>query len=900
MKKNKLLNLILRGGGGGGTGNKTSSDPGELDREPLYTQTLPPEPGVLLRQSTRRKNRQQPPPVISTLRQPVERSTSWKYTNDHSPDAFTINSSPSILDAIRSQENQLNEPPAGLIEKSQSWSGDRLLESATDSGSSRGGTNNNSRAGSASRAGSRTGTLGSTRSSIRRTSGGSQTGRSDHGGDSTPSSVYDHYTTYTDADGYENVELSSPHRIDSGDNSSSHGNGSKLQGSRLNIKQGSRRSRRPSPRRSPLASEASDNADSTVSNLHRSGSVRATVPSISLSTSSPLPIRSSQRSPHRSPSRSPHRSPHRSPSTRSPISRSPSQRSPSQRSPSQRSPTIEVPRPTSRSSSHSPSRSSSRMGSRRSSRSPKRPGRPISGERWHEGAGSPLNINNRSMSYEEHQNQIPLPRPLWKTRSWQQPRNQEIIIADRSTVSKSYSWQQQPRQVPTSESRLAPMQRTHSIITRQEALPSPQHVFAKSRSWQQSHDPEPVPEAPLSRTYTVHERRNPRRSSTRLAPPSSSRSGVSPSRSPCSTHGQISASSGRSGMYYHDDRSSYQQPRLGGQPTYATSNINPVNGPDYVEQRDYEILERQRSIRAAEQYRLEQQRQEQLRQDQMQQEIYLREKYRQGQQKYHDDHHQFTQDQYVRRFHQQQQAPFTQQLSFSHAYSQPNYGRSNSSQQLQLQRQRSGSQRGKSQTQMEQKIYPPREFMNQNELQDEYASIHEIEQNKQNSSSQDEAAREGLLNDRDHAPPIKSASLMSSVELLNTLKRQLALSSPAKTGRSKSMEAGRAAAALVSDGSITDDNKEVSSVTVGSSIPTGLLSPALQALVAEKRARLKRSNVAFSGRGTTARFGILRTVASPSTRCTVVISFTNAALSSVTPPAAHLSHPFFIYLLLSL
>ena len=121
--------------------------------------------------------------------------------------------------------------------------------------------------------------------------------------------------------------------------------------------------------------------------------------------------------------------------------------------------------------------------------------------------------------------------------------------------------------------------------------------------------------------------------------------------------------------------------------------------------------------------------------------------------------------------------------------------------------------------------------MTQSDVTDEYASLKDICPNPNNS-------HDDLNNEVDgHAPPIKSASLMSSVELLNTLKRQLALSSPTKAGRSKSMEAGKAAAALQSDSSLSNEPPELSSIALGSSVPTGRLSPALQALVAEKRAQ---------------------------------------------------------------
>lgn len=103
-----------------------------------------------------------------------------------------------------------------------------------------------------------------------------------------------------------------------------------------------------------------------------------------------------------------------------------------------------------------------------------------------------------------------------------------------------------------------------------------------------------------------------------------------------------------------------------------------------------------------------------------------------------------------------------------------------------------------------------------------------------------------------HGGPVKASSLMTSQELLQTLKRQLALSSPTRTSRSKSLEAGRAAAAMSSQSSREEMAAMAKEITTGRELTNeGLerLSPALMALVAEKRARLKRSTGAFSGSG---------------------------------------------------
>ncbi|XP_068228466.1 disks large homolog 5 isoform X3 [Palaemon carinicauda] len=482
MKKSKLFSRLLRGSSGGSTKGPSGGGPPELGEAGVA-----PNPVVAARSSSGRRRETvsvSAPTSTTTARDPslfhqqggqappragVERSSSWKYTHDHTPDSFSINSSPSILDGRSGTGSHRGADEGQTIEKSQSWSGDRLLDCATDSGSSRGGTNNSSRAGSGSRAGSRTGT--SSRSSRERgvmggppslpasSRAGSRAGSatasragSDRG-DSTPSSVYDHPidnsrgVSQTDADGYENVELPSPQR-DSGDSSSDQGSGHQ-HGSRLSVKSSGRRSRRPSPRRQGILTKSQQ--ESTESRGTR-GSVRGTVPSISLSTSSPVPppkaavSRSPSRKSRRSPSRSPNRPPSRSPS------RSDSRRRDSQNA-SSRSPSRAPSRSPSRGPSGSPVRALSRSPSRLQSRASsaidpwtRMPGvqEPaqiqINGEA-HLGAGT------RSMSYEEGRMCVrsPGPPPLWKARSWQQYSiNNSTPQSERARqLAKSRSWQQQ-------------------------------------------------------------------------------------------------------------------------------------------------------------------------------------------------------------------------------------------------------------------------------------------------------------------------------------------------------------------------------------------------------------------------------------------------------------------------
>lgn len=176
----------------------------------------------------------------------------------------------------------------------------------------------------------------------------------------------------------------------------------------------------------------------------------------------------------------------------------------------------------------------------------------------------------------------------------------------------------------------------------------------------------------------------------------------------------------------------------------------------------------------------------------------------------------------------------------------------------------------------------------------EYASLQEVRDGMlRNSSMRDGKMREGSVREgsmRDstlrhristaahakqqaqnhtHAGPVKSSSLMTSQELLNTLKRQLALSSPTRTTRSKSLEAGRAAAAM----SAESGRDEAGGRDLTDEGLTDRLSPALLALVAEKRARLKRSTGAFSGSGG-GRVAVLRQVTAPPARCTVDTLYT--------------------------
>ncbi|XP_042204892.1 disks large homolog 5-like isoform X3 [Homarus americanus] len=190
---------------------------------------------------------------------------------------------------------------------------------------------------------------------------------------------------------------------------------------------------------------------------------------------------------------------------------------------------------------------------------------------------------------------------------------------------------------------------------------------------------------------------------------------------------------------------------------------------------------------------------------------------------------------------------------------------------------------------MQQTAYDASHYGSPAQLDGEYASLQEVRDAMiRNGSIRDPKMREGPVRDvpvgtvryrfstaaqakqqpHNHSSrpgPVKSSSLMTSQELLNTLKRQLALSSPTRTTRSKSMEAGRAAAALSAEsGRDEAGGREVTDEGI-----TDRLSPALLALVAEKRERLKRSTGAFSGSGG-GRVAVLRQVTAPPARCSLV------------------------------
>ena len=833
MKKNKLLNLILRGSGG------VSYE--ERDHESSQT---PPEP---VRQSSRqsnrnKKNKSRPPPVVvSQLRQPVERSTSWKFTNDQPVDSYTtINSSPSILDAIRDEQEKLDDDSTcgTLIEKSQSWSGDKLLQDLADESA----ISKNKTTGSLPKFDKRNQSIFIQETFKQRGLNGRKshegsTRGSEFGDESNQSSIYDHlhYPSFNDQDSQGTIENYALTCLDSGDNTSTQGSYNKLHGSRLSVLSANQRSsRKPSPRRSPQSNN-SFCADETNYESRQIENYFG-VPTISVSSSAPLTtFNNGVVATHISSAfDSPRISPAHTPLIPSLGTRSPRCRSPSARSPTIQSPTTELVRPSSRTSSHSPSRHSSRMSSRRSSRSPVRNGRPQSSERWYDREHSTfMPPNDRNISINHNKMRQPsreATRNVWNAQPpWQQSQNHDLPANDRMVLSKSISWQQHALR-GHHEGFSSFMGRPHTIITRQDNVPNP--VFSKSKSWQQ-HDRDPIID-PIQRQYNIHDRRAPRSPRHNVV----SKEFSFPSQ-PIQNNAR---------MIFHDERQS----------SFPVKHLLPGSkGLDY---RDYDALETQKTIRAREQQRLEQKRQEQLRKEQIQREQYIQEKLRNEKQKYDGDYYnQYNQNQYLGDHH----PPISKEPSLSKHLVQCNYN------QNQLNRQRSGSQKSNKSSNFDDQVYhPPKEFMNQQNNRQVENSMVDSRQERTNFRK----------NESHYAPPMKSASLMSSEELLNTLKRQLALSSPPKTSRSKSVEAGRAAVEM---GDHTMNRGSIAAM--GSSIPTGLLSPALQALVAEKRARLKRSNFVFSGTGTTrASQPPLREAsqppsllpnwkisASPSTRCTV-------------------------------
>lgn len=548
----------------------------------------------------------------------------------------------------------------------------------------------------------------------------------------------------------------------------------------------------------------------------------------------------------------------------------------------------------------------------------------------------------RSMSYEEGRvsggARSPQP-PLWKARSWQQYSvGHSTPQSERARqLAKSRSWQQQQTTILGHSADAAMGRPRHHHITRQEAVQAhPTAAMGKSRSWQQSHEADPVP-GPLPRTYTVSERRG-RRSSIRLAPPSPPRPSPpsysqSPARSPLAALPPQPHPSPNTHTTIHDMQAHlqhrHQQPPVRTQAsvaTYTTPGTATPHLTDYVELRNYEAMERQQQQQQEyvdlRQYRADQIRADQLRADQLRAEQIRAEQIRAARdpvwrERYHTpstfsqlkqlqqqqlQQQQLQQQQLQQHLHQQhlQQQHLQQQQLQQQQYQKQQLQQQQAQQFMRQKQQQRPLQHQKSI--MQQTGYDSGQFGSPSQLDGEYASLQEVrEAMMRNTSVRNGKLREGSVRDgtvryrlstaaqakqqqqqphnhNSHAGPVKSSSLMTSQELLNTLKRQLALSSPTRTTRSKSLEAGRAAAALGGEGGRDDGGgREVSDEGLADS-----LSPALLALVAEKRARLKRSTGAFSGSGG-GRVAVLRQVTAPPARCTVDSTLHNAAAGHLLP-----------------
>ena len=784
MKKNKLLNLLLRSG----SSNKSVNN----HEEEILTSSI-----GLSRCSTRRNSQD------VYQQKAVERSSSWKYTPDLTTESYSMNSSPSLLEAGENQISEDNEPLT-VLEKSHSWSGDRILDSTTDSGSSLGIINNisfNSGTHSsntihpnilpANNSISKTGTsnraLISNLSSQEQTSGKkmSSRGGSDYG-DSTPSSVYDQerYTSYTDADGYENVELPSPPK-ECCDSSSGQENVSFHSG-RLIVKSNSRQSRKPSPRR---CYQSKDQNIEGVSEHEfyinvKHDSIRGKVPSINLCSSTPAPSRSVSRRTSNDSSISPKTIKSRTPSI----------------SPSRRL-----------------SKSSSRTAIRASSRSPQRSNE----ERLkHEINNEIDNVNFPKDQFVDNSNKGSQ-TPIWKTQSWQDYNN--VKNQHSKQYLKSRSWhQQQTLSIAPEIKREKPQH-----ITRQEAVQY--SSFGKSRSWQQSHEKEPVHEQ-LSRSYTVSERRRSSRSSVCINPSSTV------NRSHKSTDSHHHNTDNRQHPIFQDARVQYQtsfvqhqqklqqqlhqQQQIGRNKVHGYISVGsgfPYNASDYVDLRNYEnsdqhnLIDEKRCNFPDPKYQFQNRSShgQRIRNFRNQNELSSSSRASQDNQSYHT-----SQEQYIR----------------SRVHELPAYQQQQLQQIQKLNRRHSNRKSDK-----ERIIYLSSQGTPV--MENDYA----IFDNKTSHITSYDNSRSDLVKSRyigDHIP-VKASSLMSSVELLSTLKRQLALSSPPSSGRSKSLEAGRAAGSL--------SVHQSDSIKEGDVIPQQRLSPALQALVAEKRARLKRSAGIYSG-----------------------------------------------------
>ncbi|XP_063844799.1 disks large homolog 5-like isoform X5 [Scylla paramamosain] len=498
--------------------------------------------------------------------------------------------------------------------------------------------------------------------------------------------------------------------------------------------------------------------------------------------------------------------------------------------------------------------------------------------------------SHRSMSYEEGR-RSPQP-PLWKARSWQQYSvGHSTPQSERARqLAKSQSWQQQQSIVlGHSVEAGGPARPRHHHITRQEAVqPHPSAAMGKSRSWQQSHEAEPLP-GPLPRTYTVSERRG-RRSSIRLAPPSPTRPSPpsysqSPARSPLSALPTQHASPSTH-TPIHDMPAHYQHrqhaPPVRSQTTYGTPGHGTPHLTEYVELRKYEAMERQQQQQQEyvdlRQYRAEQLRSQPSRDPVWRERYYIPAtfaQFKQLQQQHMQQQQQQQQQQQLhqQQIHQQQLKQQQQQYQKHQQQLQQQHHQQQLQQQLQQQQAQQLMRQKRQRTLQHQKSIMPHEQGSPGRMDGEYASLQEIRdaardskarQRLSTAASQARQQQQQHQQQDHHAGPVKSSSLMTSQELLNTLKRQLALSSPTRTTRSKSLEAGRAAAAAG-----IDIGPEETGGESGPEQGLDTLSPALLALVAEKRARLKRCTGAFSGSGG-GRVAVLRQVTAPPTRCSLV------------------------------
>lgn len=971
MRRSKIFSFLRGTSGGGGKGGTDAID---------ASGGTAPITATISRRSTKRYNRDpltQIPsaPIVVPVAENGDGPRPWRFSQEPNSELYAISSSPSILDGRGL--TQAEDAALTQMEKSQSWSGDRILD--TDSGSSQGGTLSSSKGGS----GSRSGTGGSGRSRERSfgpsrggSRGGSRSGSrmgSDHG-DSTPSSIYDQeirYTTYTDADGYENVELPSPIRGVPVPVATTEVGHTPI--SRLSVKGSTRRSRRPSPRRSQVKGSGGE-SNEDVSGLHpHRGSVKGSVPTISLSASSPLPLRGA-----RSPSTESNQSIGRG---KRAVSRSPSR-------PMSRSPSQQFQQQQFQQSNRPPSRTSSRHSSRHSSRSP-------TGHAQYPAGGGPRSLSyEESVSVQQRQEPPAVPPPLWKTRSWQQygtdsvtPQIERARLLARSRWQmqqqqkqlQQQQFQQQQQQQRQQQQQQQQLQLQLQLQQRQMQQSQQQLVnrvgqamedsereksyhyqrtgathapaVSKSRSWQQqSQESDPAHEA-LTRTYTGHERRQRRygTSSARLLPsPSQGLQpplGPSPSRSPVTSiippphPSQVNQS-----IVVSDSPPQYQWQRQ-----FQQQMLQEQEKQKQLQQQKLQIQYQQKK---QQQQRQQQQQQQQLQQQQHQQLQQQQQQTPQSpiwepQKPYHFQNANQRQAQQTQRpviWHPQmnrggkgsstplnssgQTTPqypseYVELREYKAADRQQRFQeRRSQSSSLKIKQPRPESYQG-SHDQFIRSQFPQQVPLPQSQFRaaaqkimsskfatpprdDEYASIADYVRDVRSGVGLPSSFYEQRLASP-RARPTKTSSLMSSVELLHTLKRQLAISSPTYDGRSKSLEAGKAAAALGFDSldSLDEPRQPLTSVltTVETTSltqqqeknqqqnrsppshqqqqldsqqmllqsqqkkPTAAdITPDFRALVAEKRARLKRSTGVFTGSGRPKE--CRRQATAPPTRCT--------------------------------